>query len=76
MQIPQENCVSTKTLPLVSEKCNGRQNCSLEATSAALGGDTCPESTSNYLEVIYECVTGMYSHYLPDKQESIFLKQQ
>ena len=49
------NCYSDKSWAVAFEKCMGKQNCILEASSKEFG-DPCPE-TEKYLAVSYTCRT-------------------
>ena len=48
------SCISTTTLRIVKQECNGKQTCSVRATNDAFG-DTCSYNLK-YLNVSYDCV--------------------
>ncbi|XP_028411011.1 uncharacterized protein LOC114533629 isoform X2 [Dendronephthya gigantea] len=49
------NCISTKAKNIIYRKCDGRNFCSVKASSANLGGDPCP-GVFKYIDVIFKCV--------------------
>ena len=53
--VSDTNCYSEKSWSVAFEKCMGKQNCSLEASSEEFG-DPCPEK-EKYLSVSYTCRT-------------------
>ncbi|KAK2145493.1 hypothetical protein NP493_3922g00000 [Ridgeia piscesae] len=49
-------CMSTRSLRIVTALCDGKSRCSIPASNS-LFGDTC-STTFKYVEVEYTCVTG------------------
>nr|XP_006814361.1 PREDICTED: L-rhamnose-binding lectin CSL3-like [Saccoglossus kowalevskii] len=50
------NCSAENSFQIVSERCNGKDECRIPVNTGVFGGDPCPE-TEKYLEVSYFCET-------------------
>ncbi|XP_019866685.2 L-rhamnose-binding lectin CSL3-like [Aethina tumida] len=50
-----QNCQSASSTDIVTNICNGRTDCTINATSSQFGGDPC-RGTSKYLQTTYNCV--------------------
>ena len=51
-------CYSTNSFDIVSNNCEGKQTCTIEASNSIFG-DPCG-GIEKYLEVDYQCVQGIY----------------
>ena len=51
-------CYSTNSFDIVSNNCEGKQTCTIEANNSIFG-DPC-FGIEKYLEVVYQCVQGIY----------------
>ncbi|XP_006817735.1 glycerol-3-phosphate dehydrogenase, mitochondrial-like [Saccoglossus kowalevskii] len=49
------NCRALYSMDIVSERCNGRDKCTVPVNNGIFGGDPC-RGTRKYLEVQYECL--------------------
>ncbi|XP_062406399.1 protein eva-1 homolog C isoform X2 [Sardina pilchardus] len=52
---PSVDCQSSTTLQVLTSRCQGKQSCSIRASSREFG-DPCYAGTRKYLNVIYTCV--------------------